>query len=426
MKKKVAVAIIMIIAMLLPGCNSTGQKYEENRIDAISFSDNLDIVALARNVLQKEAIYTSTGAHYMRHDWNEEEYHYICNDIYCNHMDKSCTAFTADESDISCDNSLAFEYNGKLIILDAYLRNGETALELNENESSVCSWTYTTIFEADLDGGNRRKVAEFLGGPSELAFFEIRCGLIVHDGIMYFAGAISHDVVFCADLETGEATTYEVETDQCYAVNLTDYSVQTFFPEQHINGKTLTVSIFIDGDDVCFCKSKFLDNYANNIKTVHVINKNGETVHEAELPNGSSVLDIRNDIAYIFTKDQNVISFDLGTNESSIVIEDVQGAGMLQDGFFCERHKDLTTLKDMIYYTFDLDGNIQNSYKYDNFYAIGITYGDYFIVSDRLQEKLYMIDPADLENLDENRIFIGYSYPTDCEELDSAREQRFY
>lgn len=214
--KKGLGALLLVLALAGTGCGdkdpaqvsqSEGAKAGLLSHDYFFGEDGLTAVSLER---------------FLYSDWEPAEFDYICMDPTCSHQTESCSARRVqDENNMWKD--FCFVYGDRLIILHSYFQ-----LTVEEVSETVQDWNHlyqTDVYEADLDGSNRRKVASFSGSMESPS---MSYAAVLADGKLYFGGP-SKELIRMEYDARGQFLTLETRIDDAlYCLDLNDYTLETF------------------------------------------------------------------------------------------------------------------------------------------------------------------------------------------------------
>ena len=196
---------------------------------------------------EEDGIVVSSLERFMYSDWDPVEFDYICMDPTCSHLADSCSAHTlSGELEIKRDFSLL--YQDKLIILHAYWQ-----LTINELSEAAEEWItvyQTDVYEADLDGSNRRKKATFSGSIYDPG---MTYAAILADGKLYFGGPTKErERIELGD--QGEWLAFENwVSDAIYCLDLNDYTLETFAVTENKEGTAAAyMHQFYEYDDMIY------------------------------------------------------------------------------------------------------------------------------------------------------------------------------
>ena len=203
MKRKIIKSIILLtilVTISCCGCNQNSETVDNG--EKLPTTDNIQTDENQTDNIQTDAILTDSylfmesgigisRERFMFSDWENPEFLYTCTDFTCSHTKEGCTSLreqhTDDKRDIHHISSKFVYYNDKMIIFDVYETRQfqETAEDENTIVKKIINNRITDVYEADMEGGNRKLVHTFEGGP------EIAGTCLLIDNKVVFGGAKS-------------------------------------------------------------------------------------------------------------------------------------------------------------------------------------------------------------------------------------------
>ena len=94
MKKKLLVAIMVIVSVLCMGCEKEKEK-TKNKTSLGELEGVLDFYYYFND----DGIYVTNSDRIMYSEWDNIEFDYICMDPVCMHTEDSCTAYAIDDEE---------------------------------------------------------------------------------------------------------------------------------------------------------------------------------------------------------------------------------------------------------------------------------------------------------------------------------------
>lgn len=365
---------------------------------------------------EEDGILLMEKEHFLYSDWEPVEFDYICMDPTCSHENESCSAGTVqDEKSMSKDFSLL--YQDRLIILHTwyqYVDNDDTSKEV---------WDYshvyqTDVYEADSDGGNRRKMATFSGSIGALT---VSHAAVLMGGKLYFGGPTEVRDVIDQDIQ-GEQAIKILTSDAVYCLDLNDYTVETFAVTENKEGGFqyqlyeydgmiyATISNFQDDNAVWYR----IDPQTGVCEEILRFDTDapmfegaiGDTVYYWYLGSGKTFY--ARDIA-AESEEREIMEV---TEENMIVIPLVVDGQVL-----CMTDSRFGGENPMAEYTvFDPDGNVLDTIRYDDYITFLDVVGNkiiYFKLNSDSGWEIWWADKKDLTELSEKGVKIGFFFQVD-------------
>ena len=220
-------AFFVFLSFAGTGCGEGGQPENPARSSQAEGTERPDAASKEGLMshgyfFEEDGIIVSSKERILYSDWKPVEFDYICMDPTCSHLNESCSARTIqDEKSMWKDFSLV--YRDRLIILHTYY-----ILEISQISETVQEWNHvyqTDVYEADLDGKNRRKVAAFSGSLDSPTMSH---AAVLMEGKLYFGGPSKKLQRIESDAQ-GQWLEFEVWIDDgLYCLDLNDYTLKTF------------------------------------------------------------------------------------------------------------------------------------------------------------------------------------------------------
>ena len=419
-------ACLLVLSLAGTGCGAGGQvqsKEGENGTEAVQGSQNppksgtLDTYYF----FEEDGIALSSGKHFMYSDWEPVEFDVICMDPTCSHLTEGCSARS-----LSREGELANDFclicGERLIILHAIQEYQSETLSEEGAETLVTesSLVYSTeVYEADLDGSNRRKKASFPGAIDTPAMGH---GAVLADGKLYFGGSPRQRDRYESDMSGGMAHGQSWTSHALYCLDLEEYTVEAFAVTEDAEGSGYMYQ-FYEYEGMIYA---VISNYGNGVdcaiwyridpaaggcEEIFRFDSNGDR----GVPRFNGV--IGNTVYYVYENSNKTLyarDIAAGAGEREIMTvdgEDRQVIAFILDGkilFQTDRSyegEDRMTA----YAVLDKDGNLLDTIRYDEYIVFGDVIGDkilyYATFSDCDRWWAYKEDLADLP---EKGVGIGY------------------
>ncbi len=302
---------ILCAVSLLGGCGNS--KQQENVGEQFNINGKLH----CGYFYQDESICLATSEHFIESSWNLVEFDYICQEITCTHNSEDCSAkfisynnLLQSEEYETNNRTFSFEYLGKRIILITYCDDFITETV----DNSLCKFTQTyktEIYEAELDGSNRKLVVCFDGGIDSST---ISYASVLKNGKLYFGGMLNVSTEAEVDEDTGIITSQIDYVEHAfYQVDLLDYSVNTIGRERTLLEEGYTYQAY-QGNNWIYL-SRF--NNTNEKGTWYAINNStGEYQEIARFEmQAPTIVGIMNDVVYA-DRDNILYQYDWMMNDT--------------------------------------------------------------------------------------------------------------
>lgn len=410
-------ALLLILVFALAGCGNRRQTGEPGKTPQAGEAENDSQTGklIYGYFFEKEGIALSAGERFMYSDWDTLEFDYICMDPTCNHLTGSCSARAlSGEGELGKDFCVV--YQNRLVILHAYY---ELETEYRDSETDITNWNYyTDVYEADLDGGNRRRKATIPGsidipwGPyaavleGEKLFFggtlkEKESVEYGSDGLPETVERWNTQVIYCLDLNeyTFEtlAVTEEREGLNEYQCDLYEYDGMIYATVSNFNGDCAIWYRIDPAGKEC---AEFLRFDSNVARFSGVI---GDTVYYYYDNSGKTLY--ARDIA-AGAEEREIMS--VSGDDMSMSVDVVDGKILFRTDYDFEGEERMAE-----YAVLDRDGNLLDTIRYDDYILPGIVVGDKMIYYKMIDYgnypdfELWWADKEDLVNLIENGVRIG-------------------
>ena len=247
MKKKLFMCAGIVASFLLVSCTGNDAKKDEKNLE-------LEGVIDYAYYFGEEGMLISNQKRIMYSDWDNVEFEYICTDPSCSHTNEQCSSYGIGKASNREDRlSFSIEYDGKLIIFE---KCTTVEVEKLDNDKSMTTTMYhTEIYEAKLDGTNRKHKLTMDGMTSS---DQATAGVIVMGGRVYFGGP-KHCVEiteYTTDAQGNEIINQSIDYDDAlYCVDLADYSVKEYAAESNKTFVDYGSQIATYGGDIYYCLS---------------------------------------------------------------------------------------------------------------------------------------------------------------------------
>ncbi len=389
MRKKLLLCVIMLMGVLLMSC--TKDKVEKKHVDM-----ELEGMIAVRYYFSEDEILVATGDRFMSSDWDEIGFDYICTDPLCAHKSESCTAVsTLDSAESMC----AVEYNGKLIMLKEYEEFDRE--DISETIRKETKKYYVDIYEAELDGSNRKHKLTVEGSVKSE---DLYANVIVAGGYVWFGGTKSD----CTISELDKGYTYSCE-NAVFAVDLSDYTVKEYALEKDVTALDCTNQFAVGEDGVYVSKYSSGEN-TTSIYYIDVGNDTCELIFKGEK---CHIIGELEDRLFYYDDEGNMYYRELSNPDEekaftgegyetggAVIIRDtlaVMSKCVVQDGAY-----------DIEYTFYDGLGNVVEKQAYDKYVGFYGEIGDKILyVNPFDKEGMWWTDTDDLSKVPETGIYIG-------------------
>lgn len=395
--------LLLMMGVCLCACGRNGQTAEGEPASGILqlgcfYEDNIIVLSAPERFLYSE--------------WEPIGFEYICTDPTCSHTSDSCSARTYQDDSVQ-EQNLGVVYHDRLIIVHSYQEHVDHGSHVIDGVTKVdVSYVWhTDVYEADLDGENRKRKLSFDGG---IANVSLAFAAVLEEGVLYFGGPIESRIVMEYDEEGVVSRNEVIQSDAFYAVDLEDYSVRLF---AEADGKdSMSYSYYVGVfDGLIYARTS--DAWFGRGAWYRFDEETGECEEimyfDSDAPYFFGV--IEDNVYYYYQGKPVLYAMDMETKEERKVLE----AGT--DQFFLEA----AVFEDQIWVLTDYsmeEGNYMSEYTVLNAAGEVIDfchYDDYIlfygVVGDRLiyctafpEGKMWWADRSDIKNLTERGTYIGY------------------
>ncbi len=363
---------------------------------------------------EDDRIVLSAPERFLYSGWEGGGFQSICTDPTCSHLSDSCSARTFYSDDVMNGDNLGLVYRDRLIILHSYAEHVDhdgltTDGRMGLDVSDV--W-HTDIYEADLDGRNRKYRSSFDGGIGSV---KLNDSAVLMDGVLYFGGPV--ETRFTTEYDD-EGTLLREETrqsDAFYAVNLEDYSVQRFAETEGKDGASYSyyVSIY-DG----YVYARTLEAYLACGDWYRIDLETGECEEimsfESDVPWFCGA--VGDCIYYYYDNGPALYVMEIGTKTEREVLRvekdrDFLVASVLKDQIWVMTDYCMDEGSYMTEYTvLNAEGEAVDFCHFDEYILFWGMVGDRLIYSSVFpEEKMGWVDLSDVKNLLKRGVLIGYA-----------------
>lgn len=401
MKKVTRLCVLMLLCCIMTSC---ADKKEERP----KMSTELEGMLAYSYYFSDSEMLISNQDRIMYSDWENISFDYICTEPVCDHTKETCTAFAIGNEERREDNSsFVIEYNERLFIFEKYAISEDETIA--DNKIKTTTKYYTDIFEAELDGSNRKHKLTVEGiTQSDI----MTAGVIVAGGQVWFGGpkvCVTISEYITDDFGNQRIDSETEYTNAIYSVDLYDYS-SVEYAEKDKEDIEMTVQFVFDGVYI-YAVSK---NYMLNKMYVYRIDQNIEQCQLLFEELGSHfVIGVLGD--YILCHDdtqlyyrklsdiQQKYEFKTPETEVGIVAAVIDGKLALLTSYV-EKSGYYETE-----YTF-YNENLKEIEKltYDDYFIFWTTIGDKIIyVKPFAEQQMWWKETEDLANLLQKATYIG-------------------
>ncbi|MDE6639027.1 MAG: hypothetical protein K2K63_00690 [Acetatifactor sp.] len=364
--------------------------------------------------LEEDGIVISSKDRFLYSDWDPVEFDYICMDPTCSHLTKSCSARTIqDEASVLKDFSVI--YQDRLIILHAY-----SQLTVNELSETVQEWSMvyqTDVYEADLDGSNRRKKVTFSGA---IASPSMSYAAVLADEKLYFGGPSKELQRIESDAQ-GQWLTLEVWIDDAiYCLDLNEYTIETFAAteDKEIKEEEGYQYQLYEYDGMIY---GIISNFYGDSAIWYRIDPEADVCEEILRFDSRAAWfggAIGDTVYYFYMDSQETLyakELAAGTEEREIMT--VTAEGMIAMPFVLDGRVLLITDYCMeegnhmaVYTVLDREGKVLDTFRYDEYINFLDVVADkilYFKLESDFKYELWWVEKEDLEDLSQKGVRIG-------------------
>lgn len=408
--------ILWVVAICLCACGGDGRaKKEENTSGVLQmgcfYEDNI--------------ITLSASDRFMYSEWEPAGFEYICTDPTCSHLSDSCSAWTFHDNggleNGGFEKNLCVVYQDRLVILDSYAEHVDHDSYVMDGVTNldVSYVWHTDVYEADLDGRNRKCKLSFAGSiGSVTATF----AAVMEEGVLYFGGPIESRIIMEYD-DTGVVSRNEViHSDAFYALDLEDYSVKMFAEAEGKDSMSYSyyVGIF---DGYVYARTSESWHWSGDWYRMDM-----ETGEWEEIKHFDSdtpwFLGAIGDTVYYYYDKPVLYAMDVGTQEEREVLaveqdRDFLVAAVMEDQIWVMTDYSMEKGSTMTEYTvLNAEDDAVGLYHYDNYILFYGVVGDRLIYSKNLfsneemwwaDEEMWWADKSDIADLAERGVYIGHA-----------------
>lgn len=361
---------------------------------------------------EDHVIALSAPERFMYSEWEPAGFEYICTDPTCSHSTEPCSARRFREKSLTGE-SFCVVYHDRLIIVDSYAEHVDHGSHVADGVTNldVSYVWYTDVYEADLDGANRKCKLSFAGsiGSATLTF-----AAVLEEGVLYFGGPIESRVIMEYD-EAGVVSRYEiVHSDAFYAVDLADYSMRSFAETEGRDSMSYSYNVDIF-DGYVYARA---DDMMQGCGTWYRIKM--ETGEWEEIASFDSKVPwfygAIGDTVYYGYNEPVLYALDVGTKEKREFLRVEKDLAFLVATVFEDQIWALTdySMEEGNYMTeytvLNAEGEAVDFYHYDEYILFYGVVGDRLIYSKKLfPEEMWWADWSDIANLAERGVYIGHA-----------------
>lgn len=414
-KNVIATIILLIAGICLCACGKNKQALTSTNTSGI----------LHQGCFYEDNIITmSATERFMYSEWEPAGYEYICTDPTCSHVSDSCYA-GAFQGNGSQERNLCVVYRDRLVIIDSYVEHVDHGSHITDGVTSmdVSYVWHTDVYEADLDGGNRKHKLSFDGG---IASVTMTFAAVLEEGVLYFGGPIESRIIMEYD-EDGVVSRNEViHSDAFYAMDLENYSVRLF---AEADGKdSMSYSYYVGLFDG-YVYARTLDSWFGRGDWYRMDINTGEwdnIMHfDSDAPWFFGAI---GDNVYYYYNDKTVLySMDVETKEERELLAVEQDrmflvAAVMEDQIWVMTEYSMPDYDMGVpvaaeeslmseYVVLNGEGDMVGRYHYDDYILF------YGVVEDRLiytrnvypNEEIWWADQSDIADLTERGVYIGHA-----------------
>lgn len=364
---------------------------------------------------EDDAIILSAPEGFLISGWEGGGFQSVCTDPTCSHLSDSCSARTFHRDNVMNGDNLGLVYHDRLIILYSYAEyvSHDTQATVGAACYDVSYVWHTDIYEADMDGRNRKYRSSFEGGIGSVGLND---SAVLENGVLYFGGPIEERFIMEYDDEGAVLRNETIYSDAFYSVDLADYSVQRFAEIEGKEGVSYSYYVSIYDGYVYAVASEGYVGCGNWYRI------NVETGECEEIMNFASGIPwflgaIENQIYYCYDDKLILCAMDIGTKEERELLRVENDLAFLEASVFDDRIWVLTdySMEEGNYMTeytvLNAEGETVDFYHFDEYILFWGMVGDRLIYSKVFpEEEMWWADLSDIENLTERGVLIGYAY----------------
>ena len=402
----------MVITMLLPllcaclcACGESGKKEEGKKNSGILqmgcfYEDDLIVLSAPERFLYSE--------------WDGGGFHSICTDPTCSHLSESCSARVFPESGMM-ENSLGLVYCDRLILLHSYAEHVDHDSQAAEGAKcfDISYVWHTDVYEADLDGQNRKYRSSFDGSIGSVN------SAVLENGVLYFGGPIEIRRITEYDEKGAVLRDEALYSGAFYGVNLEDYSVRRFTETEGRDSLSYSyyVSVY-DGDVYARVREAYLE--CGNWYRIDPETGECEEIMRFESDEPWFCGVVGDSVYYYYNNRPTLYAMDIGTKTEREVLRVEKDrsflvASVLKDQIWVMTDYSMEEGNYMSEYTvLNAEGEAVDFYHFDEYLLF------YGVVENRLiysvssfgeevywEEEMYWADLSDTANLRERSVLIG-------------------
>lgn len=410
-KNVITTMLLLMMGTCLCACGRNGQAAERENTSGILqmgcfYEDNVIVL--------------SASERFMYSEWEPAGFEYICTDPTCSHVSDSCSARTFHENGVD-EKNLCVVYHDRLVIVDSYAEHVDHGSHVIDGATSldVSYVWHTDVYEADLDGRNRKRKLSFAGSIGSAT---LSSAAAMEEGVLYFGGPIESRIIMEYD-DTGVVSRSEViHSDAFFAVDLEDYSVQLF---AETDGKdSMSYSYYVGIFDG-YVYARASESWQGSGDWYRIDMKTGEweeIIHfDSDAPWFFGAI---GDTVYYYYDKPILYAMNVGTQEEREVLTVEQDraflvAAVMEDQIWVMTDYSMEKGSTMTEYTvLNAEDDVVGLYHYDDYILFYGVVGDRLIYSRNMfsneemwwaDEEMWWADKSDIANLTERGAHIGHA-----------------
>lgn len=365
---------------------------------------------------EDDLIVLSAPERFLYSGWEGGGFQSVCTDPTCDHLSDSCSARRVHKDGAANGDNLALVYRDRLIILHSYAEHVDNGAETADGRIGldVSYVWHTDIYEADLDGRNRKYRSSFDGGIGSVSLND---SAVLENGVLYFGGPIETRIIRKCDGEGTFLRPEEIQNDAFYGVNLEDYSVRRFAENEGRDGISYSyyVSIY-DGYVYAAASEAYLG--CGSWQRIDLETGECEEImsFDADVPRLLGA--VGDQIYYRRDNDLTLYTMDIKTKEERAVFKLEKELAFLEAEVFNDRIWVLTDycMEEGSYMTeytvLNAEGEAVDFCHFDEYILFYGVVGDRLIYSTAIypEAKMGWVALSDAKNLTEQGVDIGYSF----------------
>lgn len=387
---------IICIVLFLTGCSNSDNTH-------IGMNNEVMVMSAREYLFTNENV-CKIGDEFEISGWDEVAFSVVCTDFTCMHLGEACSASIINHTENENGYlQVFFYYMDKMIIVDSY---GVYTMVSTEDSTTLRIDKKTDIYEADLNGENRKLVKSFDGGGNYSS------NIIVVDGVLYLGGTAHIETITKMDETTENAS------NNIYAIDLTNYSVSKFEVDNSKEYANFILSYY-EGKIYMVMRSyeklhedEIIDAIDEKWYQISLEEKTCELINEVDDQHVTFFGVINNKMYYSYWNNK-ILCREIGTDQEEVFLElDVDlSVATIYDGMIMVNTGLTTDGKnyDVEYTWFDEDKNIIKSHKYDEWLVVSNVLENRIIYMKPYEEGIpyYWIDKDNVENLHKEGTYIG-------------------